>query len=70
MIKKQCVQTNQLSSLSIVDKDSFHDPNEPLLLFQCLADNFHSESRTVLRAIKEDIKDVPNYRKIVSHIGS
>lgn len=40
MIKKQCVQSNQVCTLNIVDPDVVSDPNKPLLFFKCPTEHF------------------------------
>lgn len=43
--------------------------DKPLVLFECPKLHFGRNARPLLRALHEELKDKPNYRKIVKRIG-
>lgn len=70
MIKKGCTQNDKLCNLSIVDPDVYYNPSLPITFFRCKPEDFQTEIRSVLKALKDDIRKAKDYRRTVKNIGN
>ena len=70
MIKKKCVQTNNINPIEIIDPNVYPDLSKPLVLIDCHDDIFKKELSTFLKCLYSNYLEKTDYSNVVKNIGS